>query len=303
MSEGKVVSFHEPAAVADDDAATKVQLRMELAVLKELNRNQYTHAGSSSQRPSSQTAVAGSSSEPAEDDEAPEDETDTDSDTAGQSIAGDTVASASDADGNAEDIANLRQERLAPKTPIEGTPQRGRSSARNKYWEVGNFGLFFGNWGMRGTVLGPGEQNKRRDTQDRQILKCPAMVLVLVEASRKIEDLLRQPPKPGSAVAVGLDRRSTHEHFVQRGEENSVVLVAVRKDVANSLECLFHEVHDDHPYKEKGKPKMARTRTLVCRVGFKQNIGHLGQDIVVAGVHGHYRTTLRIQKSLISNNH
>ena len=28
----------------------------------------------------------------------------------------------------------------------------------------------------------------------------------------------------------------------------------------------------------------------MCRVSFKQNIGHLGKDVVVAGVHGHFYT-------------
>ena len=29
---------------------------------------------------------------------------------------------------------------------------------------------------------------------------------------------------------------------------------------------------------------------LVCKIGFTQNIGHLGKEIVVCGVHGHNRT-------------
>jgi hypothetical protein len=29
---------------------------------------------------------------------------------------------------------------------------------------------------------------------------------------------------------------------------------------------------------------------MVCTIRFKQNVGHLGKDIVVSGVHGHYRT-------------
>ena len=35
---------------------------------------------------------------------------------------------------------------------------------------------------------------------------------------------------------------------------------------------------------------MAVTRTMIAKVTFKQNIGHLGRDIVVCGVHGHNRT-------------
>ena len=29
---------------------------------------------------------------------------------------------------------------------------------------------------------------------------------------------------------------------------------------------------------------------MICKVSFKQNVGHIGTDVVVAGVHGHYRT-------------
>jgi hypothetical protein len=77
---------------------------------------------------------------------------------------------------------------------------------------------------------------------------------------------------------------------VVRGDEESAILVAARRDNTTALEMLHHEVHPDHPYKEKKKNKMARSRMLVCKVSFKQNIGHLGKDIVVCGVHGHYRT-------------
>ena len=52
-----------------------------------------------------------------------------------------------------------------------------------------------------------------------------------------------------------------------RGEEKAAVLIAARKDVATSLEYLFHEVHADHPYKEKGKDRMARSRTLISVQG------------------------------------
>ena len=56
------------------------------------------------------------------------------------------------------------------------------------------------------------------------------------------------------------------------------------------LKCNYTEVHEDLKYKQNGTPKMAKTRIQVCRVSFKQNIGHLGKDVVVAGVHGHFYT-------------
>jgi hypothetical protein len=106
-----------------------------------------------------------------------------------------------------------------------------------------------------------------------------------------VEELLKQPQVEGSPDLEGLAGRQTHEHWVVRGDElETAVLIAARKDNTTFLECLEYEVNEDHPYTEKGKPKMARSRILVCKVGFEQNVGHLGKEIVVCGVHGHNRT-------------
>ena len=116
-------------------------------------------------------------------------------------------------------------------------------------------------------------------------------MLVLCEAIVEVEQMLRQTAVAGNPDERGLEKRSTHEHWVVRGNEReTAVLVAARKDNTDSLVSLEYDVHDDHDYKEKKKTKTARSRTLVCRVGFKQSVGHLGREIVVCGVHGHYRT-------------
>jgi hypothetical protein len=77
-------------------------------------------------------------------------ESDNASDAGGRSIAGDTVDS--DADDEASGPAVAR--RLAPTGLVQGNPERHPSSRHNSDPEVGNFGLFFGNWGVRGTVAG-----------------------------------------------------------------------------------------------------------------------------------------------------
>ena len=66
--------------------------------------------------------------------------------------------------------------------------------------------------------------------------------------------------------------------------------MAVRKDVATGIELLFRKVNPDFPYKKHGKDNMARTRTMVCAVFYKQNLGHIGKRLVVMGVHGHALT-------------
>ena len=190
------------------------------------------------------------------------------------------------------------QQRVAPKTPFQGERV---SSTRNACNEVGNFGLFFGNWGARGsTVLGPA--GRKTVLQDRQILKSPGQVMVIAESSRLHEDMLKQLPQaalpddPQSRLEgspTKLAARSTCEWFVQRGnEEKNAVMIASRTDVTSSLVCLHYENHG-HPYREKSKDKSARSRIMVCEVGFKQNIGHLGKKVVVCGVHGHYKTMKR----------
>ena len=158
---------------------------------------------------------------------------------------------------------------------------------------MGNFGLYFGNWGQRASsALTPSAEKKERTaTYSRPIPKNLAQVVVLCEANASLEELLEQPPVPGTPGAEGLEGKATHEHWVVRGsEDQAAVLIAARKDNTTSLESLEYEVYSDHTYTEKGKPKQARSRMLVCTVGFKQNVGHLGKEMVFCGVHGHYRT-------------
>ena len=73
-----------------------------------------------------------------------------------------------------------------------------------------------------------------------------------------------------------------------RGNEDESVLRAARKDTATCLELLHWDIIK-RPYTEKGKPKTSRSRIMIAKVTFKQNIGHMGKEIVVAGVHGHNR--------------
>jgi hypothetical protein len=199
------------------------------------------------------------------------------------SIAGDTVATSSGAE----------TELVAPTIRVQGDPNRsrGESSWRNEEPEVGNFGLFVGNWGLRGTLGDNRQKQLRRDTHDRQILKSPAQVIVLCEATAAVGDLLQKSAVAGTPGVKGLEGRNTFEHWVVRGEEpQAAVLIAARKDNTTFLELLDYDVNEDHAYREKQKDKQARSRMLTCKVGFKQNIGHLGKEIVVCGVHGHYRT-------------
>ena len=213
------------------------------------------------------------------------------------SIAGDSVCSSDDgcveiwtSASFAAAASSTRGSNATPIRAVDGDVDPERTHAeRNSEFEVGNFGLHFGNWGTRG------ESNKRnvkarREASDRQILKAPSAVTTLAEASFEIEEALRQPAVAGDVGATGLDRRPTCEHWTIRGEEKSSVLIASRTDVTTGIELLVCDVHADHAYSEHGKQKMATTRTLVCRVHFKQNIGHIGLSMVVAVVHLNCKT-------------
>ena len=212
------------------------------------------------------------------------------------SIVGDSIADGSGADTDQSETAVAarvarRAARVAPIRPEQGDPNIRRQSSRwNAEPEVGNFGLFFGNWGLRATLAGAAVKKMRRKIQDRQIMKCPAQVLVLAETTEDTEVLLQQTRSHGNPDATGLDKRDTAEHWVQRGNEAEAILIAARKDVTTHLDCLEYDVYPDHPYTRKGRGKAATSRIMVCKVWFKQNIGHIGKEIVVAGVHGHRRT-------------
>ena len=115
------------------------------------------------------------------------------------------------------------------------------------------FGLYCGNWGQRGTTAKTAEKVSRRDTQDRQVLKCPAQVIVLCETTEAVEDMLKKAAVAGNPDRKDLERRSICEHFVVRGsEKEQAVLIAAGTDTTKFVEFLDYEVFHDHPYREKG---------------------------------------------------
>ena len=134
------------------------------------------------------------------------------------SVGGDTVCT--DADSGASDsavagasesavAASTRHRHRAPKELVQGVPEPCRPSKFNSEPEVGNFGLFFGNWGTRGTNAGKPAQKKRRDNQDKQILKSPAQVVIIAEASAELEELLTETAVAGNPEKEGVASRTS----------------------------------------------------------------------------------------------
>ncbi len=197
-----------------------------------------------------------------------------------RSVAGD---SDTDDQGNAVDALAF-----TPRVQFHGVKS---SILRERNFEEGNIGIFFGNWGERAADHTKNSKSRhQQQIQDLQILKNPAQVCILCEANRAVAELLEQSPEPGLLDAVGLEPRTTHEHWVVRGNEKSAVLIAARKSVTKSLEMLEYEVNPDHPYTKSGKQHTARSKMLTCKMTFKQSVGHIGHELVVCGVHGHCYT-------------
>jgi hypothetical protein len=211
------------------------------------------------------------------------------------SVPGDSIAENSGPEEDGQPtaartaVAGRPKRDPTPAMTFAGDQMQRRHATSNSEPEVGNFGLFFGNWGQR-AVIATGRRREVQLVQDRQIERCPAQVVCLAEASREVEQILTDDQAPGDAEATGLDTRTKFKHFCIRGNEVSSLLIAARTDVTTGLELLEFDLNDDHRYRERGKEKIARSRTLVCKAHFKQNIGHIGLEVVVAATHFHYKS-------------
>ena len=123
---------------------------------------------------------------------------------------------------------------------------------------------------------------------DQHFLKNPCGVLVVIEATDGLEQKLKASTPVADIVRHGLCRRPQFGYIVSRSQDEMSILIAARKDTAASIECLHFESHADIAI--RFAPSLARSRLMVCKVTFKQSIGHLGTAIVIAGVHGSRRT-------------
>ena len=97
-----------------------------------------------------------------------------------------------------DDAASAAVGECEAAVAVDETARRGPNAVTTALGEVGNCGLFLGNWGERGTVQNSEYKIKRRQAHDRQIMKGPAQIIVLLEANTAVADLLRRPPVQGS---------------------------------------------------------------------------------------------------------
>ena len=219
------------------------------------------------------------------------------------SVSGDTAGTRTDAEiegGDLSAVAARRTEMAQPTKRVVGDLHPYNEPAeRNKRKDVGNFGLFMGNWGQRSEKKAA--SCAQRDLHDSNVMGSPGMIIVLFEATTAVAAMLerepshvpdRPPPRHNEKAPLGnMSARAWFEHLVCMGEESKgAILMAVRKNVCENIECVYSDSWVDGIWNVKGKNNTATTRVMVCKFTWKQNIGHLGKDVTVMGVHGHYRT-------------
>ena len=176
---------------------------------------------------------------------------------------------------------------------VAGEPESTglRSYKWNNRKQVGNIGIFFGNWGQRNTHMQGGVQGNI----DAQIKKNPCTILGLSECEAETEQLLK-----ASAVADDrpweetetLEDRPAFQYYTIRGDEKVSCLLGCRTTQCAGLESLSWLRREEGTYKSKGPSKnnmRAYTRLLVARVTLKSNVGGLGKELRVAVCHLHFQ--------------
>ena len=85
-------------------------------------------------------------------------------------------------------------------------------------------------------------------------------------------------------------REYYEHHVVMSNEPKNAILMAARKNVCEEVKEVHTASWVDGTWRVLGKTKTATTRVMICKFKWKQSIGHLGNELTVMGVHGHYRT-------------
>ena len=131
-----------------------------------------------------------------------------------------------------------------------------------------------------------------RERMLMQLKRQPAQIVCLAEAEELVEATLRSPPtetfstgagsaavaaQPSTASGDELAARSSFEHLVIRGREQCSILIAVRVNIAKSLECLYWERRFEGEHRNKGKNYRCYSRCMVGKVVLDQSIGHFAR--------------------------
>ena len=150
--------------------------------------------------------------------------------------------------------------------------------------DVGNIGFSFFNLGERAAT------ETVRLHQDMTLRKNPAAIIGMSECALETRDILNSPAVAGSSEKGDkFAIRAESEYMCIRGNEKSSVLLAVRANVAEKLEMLYHERKSEGTYKSKsGIRSQAYTRVLVGKIFFSKPVGQIGMSMVVMVLHLHH---------------
>ena len=153
--------------------------------------------------------------------------------------------------------------------------------------EVGDVGIFLGNWGLRA------KKGANTAVFDRQNMGNPCQIIVLSEATPTVKASLEQPPThiadrscghTGQAPTGNAQQRDHYQNWVMLGTDHDKgdILMAARTNNCEEVEINYANHWVDDVVK---KPQQI-TQIPVCTFFWRHNIGHLGSEVVLCGVHG-----------------
>ena len=163
----------------------------------------------------------------------------------------------------------------------------------NSREDVGNCGLFFGNWGKR-------KEKAVDEDLSLQLKHCPAQIIGLCECQVELEAHLADDPiEPGTGAAhpavAEMEKRPGFSWHTLRGQEDISCCIAARRNNCTHIEKLaWHRMLEGRysvKPKKGSRPKVANayTRLLMAEVGMKHNVGLIGTAIRVGVCHFHHQ--------------
>ena len=183
---------------------------------------------------------------------------------------GDSVGSQTDAElkrGDLSAVSARRTEMAQPKHRVVGDRHPYHEPAeRNRRKDVGNFGIFVGNWGERSAT-----SRKSADCRmlhDSQVMGSPGELIVILEANRAVADMLKQPPRHvpdemngpprhnAKAPVGNMSKRDHYQHMVVMTDyPHGQILMAARKNVCLRAESIVCHAWVDGHWKKTTKKR------------------------------------------------
>ena len=131
----------------------------------------------------------------------------------------------------------------------------------------------------------------------------PCHIIILCEATEMTKRVLMEPPTfineeprglKDPAPSEHVKNRITYQYYAILGTDTSGdILMAARVNNCETIELLEAALWVDSIKKERGKMKEQHTKAMVCKFIWRQNVGHVGKQLRLCGVHGYHHTMAR----------